>query len=442
MKKFLILILAIISLGFIVNKAEAKWWIFGQGNDETGFDYLYLNDNSYEELGSKAVLYKDSLTNGSITIKGKTNIKSGKVGYVKITKNNKQTWEKAKVSDSGTFTYSFSPDIDYKYQVYIEVSDTMGKINNVDETYKEISVLNESINGKVIEAINNMIKSYENEESNLFMTYVSSDFAGDSAVLDSAVRKDFNAFDLIKINPFINNITSSSGGKVYVAIQYNRTVVSSKSGQTYTDKGYTEFVLTNENGKFKVFSMKNPLIFGLSDAGNVATGTLQASNNDPILLVDNSGNVNEQPFRTAIDIIENDSDINGSGDSSSSDTVNSGNFSLTENIGFRFSSDTTLPETHQSDIYLTTDGGGGRALEVRGRGPAEFIFLGSGPLSSYTQAPTAGYTTDMIFPIGTPGSCYALHTVDNKYAIIKITSYNGTTISIDYKYQSDGSTNF
>ena len=169
MKKFLILIVAIISLGFIVNKAEAKWWIFGQGNDETGFDYLYLNDNSYEELGSKAVLYKDSLTNGTITIKGKTNIKNGKVGYVKITKDNKQTWEKAKVSDSGAFTYSFSPDLDYKYQVYIEVSDTMGQINKVDETYKEITVINESINGKVIEAINNMIKAYENEESNLFM---------------------------------------------------------------------------------------------------------------------------------------------------------------------------------------------------------------------------------------------------------------------------------
>ena len=131
-----------------------------------------------------------------------------------------------------------------------------------------------------------MIKAYENEESNLFMTYVSSDFAGDYAVLDSAIRKDFNAFDLIRINPFINNITSSSGGKIYVALQYNRTVVAAKSGQTYTDKGYTEFVLTNENGKFKIFSMKNPLIFGLSEAGEVATGTVQSPNNDPILLED------------------------------------------------------------------------------------------------------------------------------------------------------------
>jgi len=433
MKKLLILILAIISLGFIVNRAEAKWWIFGQGNDGIDFDYLYLNNNSYEELGSKAVLYKDSLQNGTITIKGKTSIKKGKVGYVKITKDNKQTWDKAKVSDNGAFTYSFVPEESTKYQVFIEVADTMGDINKVDETYKEITIINESINGKVAEAVNNMIRAYENEESNLFMTYVSSDFTGDTAVLDSAIRKDFNAFELIKINPYINNISSGASGKAYVAIQFNRTVVSSKSGQTYTDKGYTEFVLTNENGKFKVFSMKNPLIFGLSDAGNVATGTVQSPNNDPILLVDRTGNVNEKPFNQAIDIIENDSDI--------SDNIQTGSVRLDAAEGFIFASETKVA-IGTTDIAYTP--GGGIDVWTYGGG---YYGLGSCSLNSINTVASSGYNSSFsIDPASiVVGDCYAIRNSDATYAVIKITGYvagiNGY-LNLDYKYQPDGSTNF
>jgi len=437
MKRLLILILAIITLSFVVSKAEAKWWIFGQGNDGIDFDYLYLNNNSYEELGSKAVLYKDSLQNGTITIKGKTSIKKGKVGYVKITKDNKQTWEKAKVSDNGAFTYSFVPEESTKYQVFIEVADTIGDINKVDETYKEITIINESINGKVAEAVNNMIRAYENEESNLFMTYVSSDFTGDTAVLDSAIRKDFNAFELIKINPYINNISSGASGKAYVAIQFNRTVVSSKSGQTYTDKGYTEFVLTNENGKFKVFSMKNPLIFGLSDAGNVATGTVQSPNNDPILLVDRTGNVNEKPFNQAIDIIENDSDI--------SDNIQTGSVTLNAaggiGEGFIFSSETKAA-LGQANLYYQH----ATAIDLW-NGGSGYNYIGTCSLNSVESVPSNGYNTgNSILPQDiVVGDCYAMHTSSYKYGVFKITGYvagiNGY-LKLDYKYQPDGTRNF
>ena len=453
MKKLLILILAIITLSFVVSKAEAKWWIFGQGNDGIDFDYLYLNNNSYEELGSKAVLYKDSLQNGTITIKGKTSIKKGKVGYVKITKDNKQTWEKAKVSDNGAFTYSFVPEESTKYNVFIEAADTMGDINKVDETYKEITVINESINGKVAEAVNNMIRAYENEESNLFMTYVSSDFTGDTAVLDSAIRKDFNAFELIKINPYINNISSGASGKSYVAIQFNRTVVSSKSGQTYTDKGYTEFVLTNENGKFKVFSMKNPLIFGLSDAGNVATGTVQSPNNDPILLVDRTGNVNEKPFNQAIDIIENDSDINGSNNGAEIASETNSLFTAGQNQyqSFDFITDSIIDEVNGTpsghfEYYQQFAGMCVAALLTTKNDTQSQLLTGVSNIDNVTEAPTSGYEiAGKTYMTPTLNDVYAFKLPNNKYALMQITSQPNcgvNTMTFKYKYQPDGSTNF
>lgn len=443
MRKILILILSFVVIALLAGRAEAKWWIFGQGNNEIGFDYLYLNNNSYDELGSKVVLYKDSLQDSKITIKGKTSIKKGSVGYIKITKDNKQTWEKVKFSDNGTFSYSFIPENTTKYQLYIETSDTTGFINKVDDTYKEITVVDENIRGKVSETLNNLIRSYENEESNLFMTYISPDFAGDTAILDSAIRKDFNTFDLIKINPYINNITTGNGGKVYAAIQFNRTVVASKTGQTFTDKGYTEFVMTNENGKFKVFSMKNPLIFGLSNAGEVATGTVQAINNDPILLVDNSGNVNEKPFKEAIDIIANNSDIN-SDSSDSSSSVETGTHSFIPPQSFEFSTETIAP--HISHLDISYDYGGG-PVAFGYHGTGKYNNLGACSLSSITSVPEytdAGYVDSPFMP--TVGNCYALllggFTPPYKYAVFKVTNLTMIEMFIEYKYQPDGTTNF
>ncbi len=259
------------------------------------------------------------------------------------------------------------------------------------------------------------------------MTYISSDFTGDTSVLDSAIRKDFNAFELIKINKYINNISSSANGKAYVAIQFNRTVISSKSGQSYADSGYTEFVFTNENGKFKVFSMKNPLIFGLSDAGNVATGTVQSTNNDPIILVDRSGNVNEQPFRTAIDIIENDSDINGS------DNIETGAVTLNAAEGFIFASETKVTNGIRDIAYTP---GGGIDVWTYGGG---YNGLGSCSLNSVNTVPSSGYNSNFsIDPANiVVGDCYAIRNANATYEVIKITGYVAGIdgyLKFDYKY--------
>ncbi len=72
------------------------------------------------------------------------------------------------------------------------------------------------------------------------------------------------------------------------------------TGKLLSDKGITEFVFKLGDGGLKVYSMKFPLIFGLSDASNVATGVLQSPSNEPTIVVDDSGNVAKEPFDQAV----------------------------------------------------------------------------------------------------------------------------------------------
>lgn len=434
MKKIFTLII-LFSILLFVPKAEAKWWIFGQGNDEVNINYLYLNKTSYDESGNSVIIYKDTLANGFVNITGRASVKKGKIGAVLVTRDNKETWEKANLNDNGTFQYNFAPELGKNYNVFIKIIDTAGKNNDIDATYKKITVIDENISQLIRETLDKVVKSYENEEENLFMAFVSPDFIGDEAVLDTAIRKDFNAFDYIKLNFFINNISKSPDGKVYLSIQYNRTVVSTKSGQTYTDSGNTEIVFKNNNGNYKIFSMKNPLMFGLSDAGNVATGTIQSTNNDPIILVNSNGEVSEKPFKQAIDEIEDGSDTLADA------RTETGSFTVDQSTtGFNF--DTGSTTTAIADINLEYN----TLITVAKGGKAQKLD-GVGSLSSVTEVPATGYDWNIADVSTNIGSVYALQLANGNYAIMKITGYidNGNPNSImtaDYEYQPDGSRNF
>lgn len=443
LKKYLVLVLCFIA--FSSMKADAKWWIFGQGNDEVNINYLYINKNSYDELGNNVIIYKDSLQNGLITVNGRASVKKGEIGAVLVSKDNRETWEKAKLNENGTFQYSFIPEIAKDYNFYIKIIDTAGKNNNVESTYKKITVIDENISALIRETLDKIIKTYENEEENLFMSYVSPNFAGDQAVLDSAVRRDFNSFDYIKLNCYINNISKAPDGRVFVSIQYNRTVISTRSGRTFSDRGNTEVVFKNEEGKFKLFSMKNPLMFGLSDAGNVATGTIQSATNEPIILVDESGNVDEKPFIEAITIIEGNSD--------SSNDTDPGIPARTATLhapppGAMESGDTL-------DIANGIKNGGTKSIQLGyniiytiDAGTSVKELVGISDIEDVTEVPAS--ITDVNIPsLGGPLSegIYALLLSNGKYAVLQIDSVEqniatGCTTVIRYKYQPDGSRNF
>ncbi len=261
----------------ITNVAEAKWWIFGQSENEISTRYLYLNGVSYDELGDKVTVYRETLPEERLVLRGKAGTTSSQVAVVQVSRDGKTTWQEAARSDDGTFEYGFKPEIGKSYLLYVKIMDTTGKSNDIEATRKEVTVSDQNISALVRNALNNLIAAYRAEDPRGFMNLVSPDFSADAAILDRAIRRDFTAFDNIDLRYTLNNVTSAGSGKVFVSLSFTRGVTSSRSGKTLTDTGSTEFVFSMEGKGPKAFSMKNPLIFGLSDADNVATGTVPSS---------------------------------------------------------------------------------------------------------------------------------------------------------------------
>ncbi|MBI4847128.1 MAG: hypothetical protein HY808_00930 [Nitrospirae bacterium] len=450
MKNIKIYIIAALIMTFMLSaSAEAKWWIFGQSNEEVSINYLYINKVASEEGGPKLVIYKESLSDGMITVNGKASVRKGKIGGVRVTTDNKEKWEDAKFSDNGAFEYLFRPETGKSYVIYVEIMDTAGKTNDIESTRKEVTVSDESVQSLIKEALDRMIEAYRNENAGLFMSYVSEEFAGDAVNLDRAIRKDFSAFDNIDIRYTINNIASNDKG-VFVSLNFNRTVISSRSGQTFTDKGITEFVFRNGEEGPKVYSMKNPLIFGLSDAAEVATGTVMNAANESILVVDESGNASTMPFDEAIAFI-NGEETGGE--------VESGSATLTQRGIAPVDFDTLTVSTGdiQAEAGLNPvvgDIGPKCAFPnplILFRSGVKWSDLGSGSIDSITEVPdqsgysSAGHTTIVEDEI------YALYLSDGKYALIRISSSTfldgilcttPSSIVLEYKYQPDGSRHF
>jgi hypothetical protein len=288
-----------------------------------------------------------------------------------------------------------------------------------------------------------MIDAYKKEDAGLFMSFVSDDFVSDKIVLERAIRNDFSAFENIDLRYTINNLVSDSKGKIFVSLNFNRMVISSKTGKSFTDKGTTEFVFKLEGDKPKVYSMKHPLIFGLSDAGNIATGVVKLSTNEQIIVVDENGNVAEKPFDEAT-----------GGESS---TIESGNFTLKTacdqgsgvcvHQGFNFEEgevilgiipgDDSSPTNY--DIYMELN------LMFLNNGVSQ-IDLGIKSISEIKEVPDSGYKEEPFVVSENTGHCFAIKLANGKYAVVEIVNFaflnNGSSANFRYKYQPNGSRNF
>ena len=272
MKRLLLVITALLAIS---TAADAKWWIFGKSGGEVGLKYLYVNKISADETGSKIKVFKEALgPGGLIKISGKASVGRSAVGSVRLSLDDKATWVDVKFTDNGTFEHSFKPEPGKAYVLLVEVTDTAGKTNKVDETRKEIALSDENIQAKVRETLDAMFDAYNKENLGKFMSYVGENFAGDKVILERAVKRDFDALSSINLRYTINNISAGAQGRVFVSVTYNRMVLLNKTGASSTDTGATEFVFDSKEGRLSLFSMKQPLMFGLSDADNVATGTV------------------------------------------------------------------------------------------------------------------------------------------------------------------------
>lgn len=403
MKKMNVLVLFFLIL-LLSSKAEAKWWIFGASEGEVMINYLYLNKVSYEEMGSKVTLYKEMLPDGMIVMNGKATVKKAKIGSIRVSINNKESWEEAGFSEGGAFEFRFKPELNKTYTIYIEVMDTRGKTNDIEATRKEIIISEQNIQDIVKDIINKMIDAYKSEDVNRFMSYISEDFAGEN--LDLAIKKDFSAFNNIDLSYTLNNVATSEKGMIFVSLNYNRSVTSTKSDKTLTDNGNTEFVFKMEDIGPRVFSMNNPLIFGLSDAGNVATGAKPPPTNA----------INEEA---------------GGGTS----TVKSGSITLLSNEGFIFANG-AMVSNFSGDINMEFN-----IIIMQNNTTAKDLGIVS--INSITEAPSTGYDPQGFRVDENIGHTFAIKLGNEKYALLEIVDWTDSGRgNFKYKYQTDGTRNF
>lgn len=439
-----LLAITLISLA-LTGVAEAKWWIFGQANEEVSINYLYLNDIPYEESGQKLTVYRDMLAGGEIILRGKARIGKGKIGGASVSLDNRVTWKEAQFTTDGAFEYRFRPETGKTYVMHVEVVDTAGKSNDIESTRKEVTVGEGSFQNQVREALDAMIAAYRAEDPAAFMKFVSNDFTADPAVLDRAIRRDFSLFDNIDLRYTLNNVASGNGG-LFASISFSRQVTSSSDGKTYTDKGITEFVFRLTDQGPKVFSMKIPLIFGLSDSSEVAAGSVNSGSNEPTIVVTSSGSVTTVPLRDAV----------AGNDSTSS--VESGVATIISTFHPPQGFDFVLgePDNGAGASFFITGGDTAYGYGFLTSGHA-YKDLGTVSINTVSSVPDSGYNTDTSTGHNFyEGHTYAFRLANGNYALMEVvrvtftiptgsggtTGYPSISLNIRYKYQSNGSRQF
>jgi hypothetical protein len=421
---------AAIAVLMFTSFASAKWWIFGQSADEVVIRHLYLNNVSFEEGGPAVTLLADQLPGGLIVIKGKATAGSAKIGAAQVSLDNKVTWEKAKLSKDGAFEYSFPAQKGSTYDLYVKVLDTRGKTNDLEQAHKKVTVSAADVSTLVNETLDGMMKAYSDKNLRGFMDYVSRDFVTDPSLVERSIQRDFSAFDQISLRYTINNVTRDSKGYIAVSITYTRSVVSIKSGQTLTDTGITQFNFTLNDGGLKAYSMKTPLIFGVSDPENVATSAVNsAANSGAGISIDPAtGNVTQ-------------GGLGGfSGGLTASMTYNNTGFLLTWwSQSFSFAMGSVAQEAFGSAAPVSGDfklyGDNHHLVTASG---VTYIDMGAASLSSITTAPTGGYVAANGSVNVTAGNCYVFKLPGGAYGAIQVISANIPVTTFKYKYSASG----
>ncbi len=406
--------------------SHAKWWIFGKSSEGIHIQYLYINSISFDQSADTGMtLFQNQLRDGNIVIKGRASASNGRIGSVQVSVDNKETWSRARVAQNGSFEFLFQPELEKPYDLFVKIMDTTGKTNDVDATHKTVTVTDQDILPMVRASLDALFSSYQAQNPEQFMQYVHPAFETDESLLDTAIRKDFNSFDYIQIQYVVNTIGAGSQGRIFVSINYNRSVVATKTGETLSDFGLTEFVFAMDQAVPKLVRIKNPLLFGLSEAPNLATGTINSGTAGPILLVDEFGNVQKQSFRDAINTIDSGNTFSSGpveGVRTGTITVVSG-ANLIE--GYSFSYDALMP----------TELGAPAGSNVKD--------LFGADIDTQSSVTVTGADNDFIniFPAAS-GNSYAIRFSDGTYMLLQHTAGAGVGATVKYRYQPNGTSSF
>lgn len=290
-KGLTISVLTTLMMMMLSGSSEAFWWLFGRTQEEVHFTYLYVNNVPFDETGESVTLYKSFMPDGMVHIRGRAVAGRGRIGSVMVSFDGKQTWREAKVSDNGAFEFSFRPEVGRTYHVYVEAMETAGRTNDIDETYKAVTVSDSDIRERVVTTLDRLFNAYTRRNAGEFMELVSPQFTGDRFLLERAVLDDFRFFNDIQIRHSLESVSTDADGRAFALVSYDRSVVAKTGGKTYRDSGVTGFSFNPEDGELKIYMMRHPVIFGVSGATDIASGVISAAENQNVIIVDKSGGI-------------------------------------------------------------------------------------------------------------------------------------------------------
>ncbi len=395
------LIVSIIGVFITVGILHAAWWKFGRKKAIPEITSLYICKIDARDIEEGVYISPSDLEGGLIVIKGKAEMRKGKIARVKISLDGGKTWEDAKVKE-GSFIYSFRPEMGREYEFQIYAIDTTGKKSDPHDWEFKITFGPEIGKEEVVKVFQRMLRNYMRENLPAFMQDVSENFRGDLSALEDALEKDFRFFDNIRINVSIVRIVKS--GKDYkVYFVYNRQLTSSKTGRVLKDRSTSTaaFEVTPDK-KVKLVELSAPLIFGVSEPEDVATSVTPDAVGTKVIVVDEEGNagLKEQP-----ETVQAEEEIGEYEE-----------VSLLMHEFFDFESEEKNQGWCEGDI-------GFEPWEPQGGficcGDSGIVLLNYTDLDDVKECPTGGYEDEIYIQVG---ACYCVKTDSGKYAKIKVIS--------------------
>lgn len=269
--------------------AQAQWWSFGSNSNRPVISELLFNSISALRVDRQLYMSPDDLQQNKITVRGRTEVGQGKVGRVEASLDNGISWTAIPFSEQGLFAFEFAPEIGRAYPFRIRSLSTTGQVSEEADNAFEFKLVKDDSRQLAREAFEKLLQRYMARDRSGFMQLVSNQFAGDAVALDSALGNDFRFFDSIRIEPVIRQMAASNSRWI-IHFSFTRQVRSTKTGQMLKDQAQSAVTLVRDGEDFKLVELAAPLIFGVSDPGNVATYVAEGSAGRPVLTVDDAGN--------------------------------------------------------------------------------------------------------------------------------------------------------
>ena len=411
MKKIILSIfVAVLFMSFLgINSADAKWWVFGKAEDVPEISSLFVGGIEVMSLHAELLsLDSSNLETGMVVIKGFGSKAEAPLAVVKISLDDGQTWEDVPIEHEA-FMYQFEPEEDKEYKPRFKIMDTAGAQSDPGDVPRFVLVYkNVDVQQVAEETLRAMIDAYTSKSLSRFSRYIADSFRGDIFALEEAVESDFRRYNSINMDIAVQQVMRSKN-EIRVDFEFDWFATKASDGSIVNPaRERTNYIFRQEEGGYRLLAMADPVIFGISEASEINTGSPGSETDASSATFGGEDAISP---------------------SSPSLTVQTVTLQNQKSIDF---STGTVGEDFEGDMYYDAIN-----TEMRMNFAAVIDEEGTGALEDYTSAATEPGETALD---PTAGTVYIVKDNAGNYALMEVTSF--ASLHIRYKYQTDGTKSF